>query len=214
MKSRIRGAAFTGALAVAMVAGAASAAVTFTDLDLGTANGDSLAKSYSKNGVTLNVTTGNGSMTTIADGEFAGLWFSQDVIADGTYTLDFNGVGTTSVEIAMDAMSGVGDGRERLLDWATTGATPDISVSNTSNVDVSGSDLASLVIACTQDTDNGKFTLTLTSALPFTSVSFRHLQNPFQNGTVIERVTVDAVPAPASLALVGLSGLAATRRRR
>ena len=71
--------------------------------------------------------------------------------------------------------------------------------------------------------DNGKGILTVTSASPFTSLSFVHSQNPGQNGFVIERVTVDvdAVPVPwetDALPVVGsmvLFGLGVwTKRKR
>lgn len=204
-----------GAAAVALAAGSSLGAVTFTDVELGNFAGHVSAVSYSKSGVTLNATTAGGGYEGIGGGDFAGLWFSQSNSADAIYTLDFNGVGATMVEIAMDAMSGMGGVAEELLSqWSTTGATPSFAISNAERVDVSGSDLASLSIKCQTDQDNGRFTITLTSALPFTSVSFRHTQDLFQNGSVIERVTVDAVPAPGAACIASIGGLALLRRRR
>ncbi len=203
------------AAAVMVMAGSAMAAVTFTDTDLGTTNGSTTSKSYTKDGVTINVTTVSGSLQHIPDGQYAGLWFSQSVISDAVYTIDFNGVGTTMFEFAVDAMSGSTAGAvEMLSEFSVTGTVPSFAVSNTSNVNVSGVDLASLAISCVGGTDDGMFTATFTSATPFTSISFRHTQGLTQNGSVIERITVDAVPAPGSLALLGMTGLAALRRRR
>lgn len=203
-----------GAAALTLAAGTSLGAVTFTDLELGNFGGNLPAVSFVKGGVTLNATTSGGAYQGIPSGGFAGLWFSQNSIADAVYTLDFNGAGMRTAVIAIDAMSGVGPGEELLSQWSTTGGTPSVTINNAERVDIGGSDLASLSIQCQPGQDNGKFTLTLTSAVPFTSISFRHTQNPVQFGSVIELVTVDTVPAPGAACIASIGGLALLRRRR
>lgn len=206
-----------GAVSLSALCGLASAQLAvFPDSVLGTPNGTSQFKSYTDNGVTLNVSTADGDMSHIGgSGGFAGLWFSQNLVSDGTYVFDFNGLGATSFTFAVDAISAVGDAaREVLSNFTVTGGTPSYVVTPINNMDIGGTDLASLTLACVQGLDNGEFSMTITSPTPFTSVSFRHTQDLFQNGSVIEYVEVNAVPAPASAGLLAVAGLAALRRRR
>ncbi len=191
--------------------------IELMDLELGTANGTAVAKSWTEGSVTLNVTTGNGTMEHIGVGQYAGLWFSQNITADGTYSFDFNGQGATYFEIGIDAISGTaGLPVESLTEWMVVGGTPIVDFVNVSGgLMVSGQpNVAALVFVQAVGADNGILRMGISSPTPFTSVSFRHMQNPDQQGSVIEYLRADIVPSPASAAVLGLGGLMATRRRR
>ena len=205
-------------LALAGISPLASAVIIdFSDLELGTENGTATAKSYSKSGQTLNITTGDGIMGHIGSGQFAGVWFSQNVTSDGTYKFDFNGAGATYFEFSVDAQSGNGGTPVEIMqDFALVGGSG-VTFTAVGNpaVNITGATLSTLNIASIEGIDNGEWTVTISSLTPFTEVSFRHTQNPNQNGSVIQHVVADVlVPAPGALALLGLSGLVAARRRR
>ncbi len=206
------------AAALAVASAASATVVSFDDLQLGTPNGTNQSKSYTDSGVTVNITTPDGSMNHIGSGQFAGLWIGENVSALGTYTFDFGpGNGATMFEFEFDAASaGGGSPPERLFDFTQVGGTPTVSVGGVADMTVNGAgSLATLELIATLD--DGQATITITSPTPMTSISFTHEQNPSNNGLVIERLLMDvtAVPEPAGLAALAplAIGLLARRRR-
>jgi hypothetical protein len=206
------------ALAAALVSSRALAVfVTFDDVELGTPNGTSTAKSYTENGVTLNVTTADGTMDHIGAGQFAGLWFSKDITSSGTYNFDFGaGFVATHMRISVDAASGIFSPEETFDTFTVVGATPTYTETHNANMTSSGATLATLSISSISGTDNGEWELTLDSATPFSSVSFHHLQNTSNNGSVIQLVELDVIPIPEpGVTTLGLGiGLFSLLRRR
>lgn len=166
-------------------------------------------------GRNVNFTTANGLISPLAAGIYTGLWFSQATIADGTYAIDFGGDTVHTMSFSVNAISGNGTPPgEAFSDFTVLGGTADsYGLTVAGPLSVYGNTLSTLNIVADQLQDNGSYTLTLTSAAGFTGVSFRHTQNPNQNGSVLIDVNADFVPAPATAALA-LAGLVATRRRR
>lgn len=202
------------AVAGAITASASATIVSWTDVELGAGSG-SLSQSFSNAGFTLNasVTGGDGIFGNITSGTFTGLWLGMQTSSAGIYTFDMSGVLINSFEFEFDAMSNSnGPQPEVLQAFGTSNATGTIVVIPQFGVVVTGSGLAGTVITSTAN--DGQAIVTISSTTPFTSISFLHTQDPNQNGFVIERVTVDVVPAPGAAALMGLAGLVAVRRRR
>ena len=171
--------------------------------------------SATNGGRQANFSTGNGAISPIASGIYTGLWFSQAVISDGTYAIDFNGDKVTSMSFSVNAISGNGAlPGEAFSQFTVLGGSADsYSLTTAGPVSVYGNSLATLSIVADQLLDNGSYTLTVTSAAGFSGISFRHTQNISQDGSVLIDVNGEFVPAPATAALA-LAGLVATRRRR
>ncbi len=209
----------TVSCAIALAAGASAHGylVTWTPADLVASTGSFFSQSSTVGSDTLNVSTSDGFISPLNAGIFTGIWFSQNVIADGTYVLDFNGAAVDSVSFTVNAISGNGPSPfEQFQDFATIGG-PGTLLSTVINSPLSAygtGSLSTLVIAADQGLDEGTFTVTVTSSSSFTGLSFRHTQNPQQNGSVLIGVEANIVPAPAAGALAGLGLLAAARRRR
>jgi hypothetical protein len=190
--------AVTAALAAALVSSQALAVfVSFSDLELGTPNGTSTAKSYTENGVTMNVTTADGWMGHLSAGQFAGLYITSNAASSATYNFDFSpGFGATHLKISVDAASGRHLPVETFDTFTVVGASPTYSETHNANMTSSGSTLATLSISCLPATDSGEWELTLNSATPFSSFSFHHSQNVNNNGSVIQLVELDVIPIP------------------
>lgn len=165
----------------------------------------------------LNVTTADGYLSTIAAGQFTGVWIAREIAADGTYVVDFNGEAVNYVEFTINAISGNGPlPWEQFQQFTTIGGPGDLA-SYTINDPLSAygtSSLSTLVIAADKGIDRGQFTVAISSPTSFTGFAFRHTQNPDQSGSVLIDVTANIIPAPASLAFMGLGVAAVGRRRR
>ena len=189
-----------------------AALISFNDTTLG--NG---SFSWLQPGFTLSASASSGGvLSSIPSGEFAGLWISQSQTASGVYTLTFS-QSVTLAEFQFDALSGNGPlPVETIGSFSISSGLPTLSYVNLQNTVFDGSTITQVT-----GVDNGKGILTVTSASPFTSLSFVHSQNPGQNGFVIERVTVDTtvttIPESSStfgLIALGTLGAASTLKRK
>ncbi len=212
MKKRM----ITCSLLVAAMAAASVQAemIEWYDYELGLSGGSSTLQSWTKDGYTLNVSTIDGYLTNYQSGEFAGLWLAQKTSSDGTYIIDLDGVAMNSLEFEFDAASNGGSGEpERFLDWEISIGGGFIAVSDIVGMDVAGSTMDDLVL--TSIVNDGMATVTITSDTgPFTWFAFRHTQDISQDGSVIERVLIDAVPTPGVASLLLLGCVVINRQRR
>jgi len=218
MKQFTRKARSAALILTAVACTATAQTVEFFDNELGISGGSTLSQSFTKNGLTMTVSTADGLLAyRPAPDPFVGLWISRWDIENGTYTIDFGGLAMTVLEFEFDAFTG-GPGTgpaippEVLDQFAVIGATPSVAVSDIVGVNVVGGTIADLVLTAT--VPDGQATIRFESAIGFTSLSFRHTQDLSMNGFVIERVFAEVIPTPASAALLGFAGLAAARRRR
>jgi hypothetical protein len=195
-----------------LVSSANAVVATYNDSLLG--NG---LFSWNSGGVNLSLAaTAGGTLSSIGgSGGFAGVHLGTSVSSTGLYTFTLSQA-VTSFEFEFDALSNTGGTPPEQI----TGFTTNIGPVNLAYLNQGGTTFAAGVITSTLD--DGQGTVTLTSAVPFTSVTFLHTQNPNQNGFVIERVTIDTgagaqgVPDHASTLglMAGSLAVFASLRRR
>ena len=179
-----------------------SSLITFNDSDL-------ISNPVTVDGLTINTTTGDGDITSITGGQFAGLHIGVND-ANGTYTLNFSSL-ITSILIEFDALSASGGGVvETIFNFFTENGAASINYTNQAGTLFDGSTISTSV-------NDGQGIIEFVGAA-FSSFSFTHNQDPSQNGFVIERIVVNTgdsinVPEPAMPLLV-LAGLAILVGRR
>jgi hypothetical protein len=203
--------AFALAASLLVASKATAVVVNYNDTLLG--NG---SFSWLQGGVTLDLTAAaGGTLFSIGSGQFAGAWIANNVSSTGVYTLTLSQP-VTFFELEFDALSSTGNPPPEVIsNIATNPAGATLAYLDQGGTSFNGTTITSTA-------NDGQGTITLTSATPFTTVSFMHTQNVSQNGFVIERVTINTdvvvgVPdAGSSLVALGMGllTLAALRRRR
>jgi hypothetical protein len=179
-----------------------STLITFTEANLASGNPVTVG------GITLTTTTIGGGIGFIPTGQFTGLWLGGSNEISGNYTFSLSQP-VTSIEIEFDALSATGAGAPETLSNFTTNLGPaSIGYSNQFGTSFNGTTITAL--------DNDGQGIITFSGPAFSSFSFQHNQAATQNGFVIERLVVNAVPEPGSLVLgltAGAAGLFVRRRR-
>ncbi len=179
-----------------------AAIITFTDVELASGN------PVSDSGLTLATSTVGGTINFIAAGLYTGLHLGGGAVGTADYTLSFSQA-IDSIEIEFDALSGTftGIGSERLFNFATSNGAVSIGYTNQADTTFNGTQIVA------RDA-NGQGIITFSGA-SFLSFSFRETQSQ-NDGFVIERLVVNTVPEPTTLALLGtaLGGFALARRRK
>lgn len=169
-------------------------------------------------GSTVSMTTADGFLTASPyDGTYDGVWFGQNIDADGTYALSFGGQTVSSVSMYFTAATAAaGAAPEIFSAWSTIGGSASsLQITDNIGMTVSGSgSLSSLVV--TASVADGSFRLTISSNTGFTGISFRHTQATGMNGSLLNELSFEtvAVPAPGGLAVLLAGGLSGRRRRR
>ena len=175
----------TAILATLLVASNLASASTynFYDTDLGSGT------TFSQPGFTMVASTSNGGeLGNIEFGEYAGLWVGKTTSSSGLYKLSFS-QNISWISIQFDALSATGQlPVETISNFATSNGAVAINYSDLFGTSFDGSSIYS-------STNNGRGLITFSGAA-FSDFSFRHTQNPSQNGFVIENIMVSTSPVP------------------